>query len=193
MHAWGMAGRVRAFSGFDVPSAEFTDSFDRSNGGIGSNWQVTFGSAWNVNSNAAVATAIGEQSIRVATTAVTFGANHEATITYDTTNGAVRPMVRMSSDGDGYMLYIGHTLGNSFRGIYRATNGVYTKIATTTDVAVVAGDTATIRAVGSTITAYHGSQAIGTVTDTTYGTGQPGMHAWGMAGRVRAFSATDGE
>jgi len=158
--------------------ASFTDDFNRADGALGSNW-ATVGtrSQPTITSNRfAVTSAPSVRAAAVATSAATFTADHEATVTAAVLGSSdfLGPAVRVdATNGTGYMIYTDGTNASSRR-VYRFTNAGTTNIGAV-NISCVAGDTLTLRAEGSTITAYRNGVLVDTITDATYSTGQPGI------------------
>lgn len=177
--------------------ATFADDFNRADGALGSNWATvgTRSQPTIVSNRFAVTSAPSIRAAAVATSAATFTADHEATITAAVLGSAdfLGPAVRVdATNGTGYMIYTDGT-NSSNRRVYRFTNAGTTNIGGV-NISCTAGDTLTLRAVGSTITAYKNGVLVDTISDATYTSGQPGIfYERGNNGTSRGddFTATD--
>jgi hypothetical protein len=172
----------------------FTDDFNRADGGLGSNW-ITRNSVLEIISNqyASSATANPNAYAEVAVATADFTDDHEAQITAAVLGNAdfLGPAVRVSVSGC-YAIRVDGTNGPTRR-IIRMDGTTQTVIGTV-NIVPVASDTLTLRAVGSTITAYKNGTQVDSVTDATYTTGQPGIYYDRQnvrASRGDNFSATD--
>jgi hypothetical protein len=57
---------------------------------------------------------------------------------------------------------------------------------------LISGDTISLEVIGTTLNVYQGAVLIGTRTDATWATGQPGLHVYGGGGNtVTSFTAVD--
>lgn len=178
--------------------ATFSDDFNRADGALGSNWATvgTRSMPTIVSSRFAVTSAPSIRAAAVATSAATFTADHEATITVAVLGSAdfLGPAVRVdATNGTGYMIYTDGT-NSSNRRIYEFTNAGISVIGGV-NIPCMAGDTLTLRAVGTTITALKNGVVVDTLTgENTYSTGQPGIfYERGNNGTSRGddFTASD--
>lgn len=119
----------------------------------------------------------------------TFSDDHSATVTMKPAY-ITGPAVRCSSSG-AYYLWISNSTTMKIRHEDGTASSPTTLGADYTVAALIAGDTVTLKVVGSTFTVYvNGVQQGSTRSDSTYTTGSPGMMAWGF-GQIDGFSASD--
>lgn len=156
-----------------------TDTFTRADGGLGSNWTALNGSTWAVVSNQAECQG-GNYGGRVAIRSeASFPNDHYAQVkclynsSVDTGRGS--PIVRGATGPDGYVLAV---RAANYTEIHRLDNGAETYLGDGLH-AVNSADTLytyKITATGSTIAGAREGTQFASVTDSTYGTGAPGMY-----------------
>ena len=90
--------------------------------------------------------------------------------------------VRMSNakGGHGYEAFTDGVSGSSHTGIGRYDAGVFLQILAI-NTAFSNGDRMRIQAIGNTITVMKNGEVIGSISDSTYGAGYPGVGAFGVA------------
>lgn len=114
-----------------------------------------------------------------------------STNTSDDTGGA--PMVRCSSDGDGYMFYVPNTnpgAVNSFT-MYRWDNGSSTTaVGSGFSVAWPVGTLIKLGMVSTTLTLYKDGASQGTRTEATYASGSPGIQFFTTNAKIENWSGT---
>jgi len=89
--------------------------------------------------------------------------------------------VRMQSTGErGYVLW---DSAGTYK-LERDDAGTFTTLISTIANSPSGGDVLKLQAVGSTLTAWVNGSIVGTVTDTTYSTGAPGMVGYGNSAQV---------
>lgn len=123
----------------------------------------------------------------------TFTANQRATITLGSDNAlGVLARMQSTSNGSGYAVLLANS--TTVR-IYRVTDSgslSFTPLGADITVStVVAGNTLGIECSGDTITALVNGASVGSRTDATYASGQPGTWQSAAARNIRAFTATD--
>ncbi len=126
----------------------------------------------------------------------TFYANQSATTTWGgtlATTQNIGPMVRMQPGlGAGYAAVCDTSTSLKF---YKVTdNGslTFTQLgATITITTLVGGETIKLSVTGQTLEAFINGVSQGSRTDPTFISGQPGFFAFGTAGAIDSFSATD--
>lgn len=187
-------------------TASFSDNFTRADANpmsdpvSGGTWTTgsTYQGVCRILSNQLAGnTGATTKVARVATPS--FTANQRMTVTLANTGIYHGPMVRMqsSTDASGYTAYI--DADNVTLKIYKfaddGTNsgaGTYTQLgANITITAVTSGVTLGIEVSGTTITAYRNGVSVGTRTDSTYSSGQPGYQLYGASGALSASLAED--
>ena len=178
----------------------FSDNFNRADGGLGANWETITGTtAPSIITNEVRYVGAGTfifSGARVATTALTFGVNQEASVTLrGGANNSIGPAVRISSGGTCYFVrsQVGSsvTLLERFNGTTNSNSGSFTGCPTLVD-----GDVIKLKVEGTSFTLFvNGTQCGSSVTDTTYASGQPGFlqfHFSGTTGaRIDNFVATE--
>lgn len=123
----------------------------------------------------------------------TFAANQRATITLGSDN-AVGVLARMqsTSNGSGYAVFLANsTTVRIYRVADSGSLGFTALGADITVSTVVVGNTLGIECSGTTITALVNGSSVGSRTDATYASGQPGTWHSAAARNIRAFTATD--
>lgn len=168
---------------------QITDNFNRVDGGLGSGWETTAGTAWTISSNAAKP--VSQYTTTTVRRTETFSNDHYAQVRTeaatgvgDITYGAVA--VRVGATGDGYLarLYPGEL------SLYKRVGGANTYLS---DAPVTASGntlyTLKLDVSGTTITAYfEGVQKI-QVTDSAISSGNPGLGAF--TGQTSLFPRFD--
>lgn len=152
--------------------ANFTDNFNRANGGVGSNWTTLTGmSELQVTGNICNANA-NPSGGHVATATATFAADQEAQAVVAAFGSFDRPGpgVRLSGNNG----YVARVFGATEIGLHRMDAGVLTALGA--GVAYAVGDTVRIRAESTTISLFVNDVELRTQTDATYSTGQPGIY-----------------
>lgn len=160
--------------------AQHSDSFNRTNTGdidgstmTGSagTWSRRVGTnAIGITSNQAVGT-VASRTVYYDSSVAAFGDQRASLKLVDGEFGG--PAVRVQADGSGYYV-MGRTVGSVE--LYRDDAGTQTSLGTAA--ASAAGDTLTVEAVGTTVTAYKNGTAIITVTgQSSYATGRPGIYS----------------
>jgi hypothetical protein len=164
-------------------STLFTDNFNRSNGGVGSNW-TDLATALNVISNQAGPSAAGDVSSLV--NAVTPGTARWVQVTFATISGNYLGLTISLNGGtfDGYYFLI----ASGVAGIYRADSGVGTLLGSTFS-QPSAGDVIKIEVRGNDISVYYDGALQATRSDATYTKNQSvGILANGTGMRLDDFS-----
>lgn len=179
--------------------ASFNDNFNRADGALGSNWAIPSGmSGLQIISNAV--NGAGAPSVRcshVATSAATFTADQEATITISARGNSdlIGPAVRVDNAGaTGYAIRSDGQNLNSNRVISFSGTTQTVLANSTTNIQFAANDTVTLRAVGTTITVLVNGVTVQSFTDSTLSSGQPGIfYRRDNTGATRGddFTATD--
>lgn len=181
--------------------ATFSDDFNRADGVIGANWQngtglgivgISGNQAWQSNAGPTSAAMAS-----VATTAATFTADQESTVTLAALSSSdfIGPAVRCNpATGSGYFVTLDGT-ADSNRRIRRMSGGVETIIGAV-NLPAATNDVYVLRAVGTTISVFRNGSLLDQVTDSTHASGQPGLYfSWGnvRGGRLDAFLGADVE
>lgn len=171
----------------------FSDTFNRANGTIGSNYSTVSGfNAMAVQSNGIRSSSASSLSA-VSTLVKTFGADQEASLTYTAVNSFdyVGPAVRLSASGGTGYVFSADGFATGEGGLRRISGGTSTVIGAA--VTVSAGDRITLRAVGTSLIVLKNGVQQYSVTDATYSSGQPGVYGrWDNIGSTYGddFSAT---
>lgn len=162
------------------------DAFTRSDGALGANYTDVAGGAWDSGglaliSNAATAFSFSRKGNILATSVRAFANNQRSTITLGLAlaNGEIAyACARMSAAGVGYVAATNGAsgTGNTFIGISQA--GGITELAAVATT-FTAADTLGIEVNGTTITMLKNGSSVGSVTDATIASGQPGLGQWG--------------
>lgn len=199
-----MAGRLTPTT--VAAGASFTDTFNRADENPlsgGGNWTTAIspGGTIKLVSNKVVgATASNDNFARVTTTAATFNANQQATITIGGSAIAdISACVRIASTSSiaCYLIYVSNSTTLTMYKVSAA--GAFTaQGANFTITAVVAGDTIGISASGSattTLTVFRNGVSQGTRTDSSspLTSGQPGLHIFNnnATQTIDSFTAVD--
>lgn len=192
-------------SGGGGGSASFTDNFTRanadpmSNPGSGGTWTTgsTYLGTYRILSNKLAGSAGATSKVaRVATPA--FSANQRATLTLADIGifGGVMVRTQSASNTSGYFAQVRndnttiqlHKFDDDGAGGF----GTFTKLgADFTVSAMNIGDTIGLGVVGTTLTVYVNGSSIGTRTDSTYSSGQPGAQMYGDFNQASSFTAVD--
>lgn len=163
-----------------VSTNVFIDTFNRSSGPLGSDYDTAAGfNSLNVNTSTARGFSSGRSLNSIKKSVTTFSPNQEAQVTYIAFNPTyfdyAGPAVRVTPEsGSGYVLNI-DSLDSGGRRLIRVSGSVNTGIAGTINLPAVAGDIFKLSASGSTLMVYRNGILVNSVTDTTYPTGQPGL------------------
>ena len=121
----------------------------------------------------------------------TWGNDQSAQATLAALNGSTEyagVTVRMSGSG-GYGLITDGSGANTIFTIW--TGSSVAQLGSSLGVTWVVGDVIKLGIVGTTLTAYKNGTSIGTITDSTFASGAPGVETYGV-GAVDDWSATDG-
>lgn len=162
----------------------FQDDFNRTDGSIGSNYQIASGSTnlMTISSNT-ITTPSGRQLNCISTGSILFPPDQEAELTYtnlqnfdyfaaavrvNPTNGTAYSLRVMPEVNVVQLITVVGTNFNIITGITQRTS---------------VGDIWTIRAAGNIISAYYNGLRLISVTDSTYTSGQPGM--WYLPDNIR--------
>jgi hypothetical protein len=169
-----VAARQWQVLGTGAPPVTASDDFNRADGPLGANWTTPIGSA-SISSNAI---SFGSADTVVRYEGQTFAADQEASFVIgnpgDTHCGGG---VRIQADGSGYICT--NETEAVFVQIYRSNGGgSLTGLANITGLTLVSGDRIGLRAIGSTIGLTQNGVVVGSVTDGTYTTGQPGGYGF---------------
>jgi hypothetical protein len=135
-----------------------------------------------------------------ATSNYTFLSDHTSQITVGTLGNFDWPgaAVRLSTtgSGQGYVAY--YLPEGTAVNLYKLTLGTVgagtSHILQITGITLTSGDTLKLGCVGTTLTVYHNGTSIGSITDATYTSGQPGIaYEWGNVNStlITAWSGTD--
>lgn len=177
-----------------------TDTFDRANenplasamsDGV-STWTNGVGAFADVQISSNNCTGTASNS-GAAVASPAFAANQRATITLGSDNAlGVCARLQSSSDGSGYAVLLANS--TTVR-LYRVTDTgslAFTALGADITVSTVsAGNTLGIECSGTTITALVNGASVGSRTDATYATGQPGVWLSNSARLIRDFTALD--
>lgn len=152
-------------------------------GAVTGNWTtVTADGLRDFNPGAKASTsAIQDNASMYALSIYTFLSDHTAEITYGTIGnddwGGVGVRLATTGGGQGYVAY--YRPESSLVSLYLLTAGTVggsgTFILNITATTFTSGDKLKLGVVGTTLTVYKNGTSIGTVTDATYTTGQPGI------------------
>jgi hypothetical protein len=156
----------------------FSDDFNRANGSIGSNYQVSSGSAiMQIISNQVYTTFTDTLQVNcVSTGSILFPADQEAQITVAVSNNSdiAGPAVRVNpTNGTCYALFLDTNVAANRR-IIRINGNTSTTIGSV-NLTAVSGDIWSLRVVGNRLSAYRNGILMDSVTDNTYSSGQTGL------------------
>ena len=183
-HAWTSTATGTA----PATGTPYTDNFNRADSGtLGSNWTV--GSpGWQVLSNQARP---GSASISF-WSGTSLGANQSSEADFTLAGGELGPMVRVDSSGTGYLLDWHGAAGGTLQFFRRISRTGFTSLGVAaTGVGTTGTKRLRLEISGSTLKAYDGGILVGSVTDTTYTIGAPGIWGDGSSGIVDNFSVVD--
>lgn len=180
-------GRIRArvwrslLASGSTTSDVVVETFNRADASpIGENWVTEGGGGLKIVSNTVRGVTLSADNAARYGLGVTWSADHyaEAVISAagfgDGTND-MGVQVRMQSGvNSGYLYEVGSANNSAI--LYRAAAGSYTNILTLPADTYAVGDVIRLEAFGNRITAYRNGVARGTVFDSTYATGMPGIH-----------------
>lgn len=190
-------GDILALTNVASP-ASFTDDFNRvesplNNGGA---WVTPAASQYaSISANGSAAHgdqhdtspdfSLGQNSARVVSPS--FSSNQVAYIVINNTDGP-GVGVRLKSDGTGYMLYC---YTGSVLILHRLDGTIpFTEIHTF-GASLSVGDTIGLSVSNSTFTVYQNGSTVGTWTDSTYSTGDPGIWIYNDSATIDSFWAND--
>lgn len=176
--------------------ATFADNFDEGDSSpmdltssSGGTWETGTGGfdGMQIVGNAATGVAAAD-SATARVVSPTFSANQSSTITFGSGNvkGAC---VRMDGSGNGYLAFFSTATVQLYS--TAASSGT---LLTAFDLygSPASGWTLTLEVSGTTLTVKtNGGGTVGTYSDSTYATGQPGMWSGSADGAILEFSATD--
>jgi hypothetical protein len=155
------------------------DTFNRSNGDLGSSWTSYLpGGVFTpprIISNTVQNTA-SNQAMAAFWSANLFANDQFAEFSVTTSNGSgpvFSPAVRLTSSG-GYLCAFKSGIHNA-TGIYKTTGTSSTLLSAGVTQTVTSGDVLRCEVQGTTITQYYNGAALQTASDTTYTTGAPGF------------------
>ena len=159
-----------------------TDSFTRADAStLGSNWTDTItggsASAFKITSNAAVITTTSTAQLSFYN-AVTFSADQCASAVIGGSNGYYGPGVRVSAGVNGYAISSNPSYPSTNFQIVKEVAGTVTVLNTYSVSTIAPGQTVKICVAGTTVTGYVQGALIGTVTDTSLSSGQPGIYGY---------------
>lgn len=201
-----LSPRVWAFKvpSSSSPPSSATDDFERTSAspmtdGSSITWTNGPGATGNMrivnNSDADGASGVTYGCARVLTP--TFSADHWAETTIASGGGSVvnqGPCVRIASNTDADCYLMVFSAATNLR-LYRIADtgsiGFTTLTNVTTGSSVAAGDVLRLQIVGSTLTLFHKGTNYGSVIDSTYSTGQPGIWSSSDSMVHESFSASD--
>ena len=164
-----------------------SDDFNRANGALGSNW-ASLQAGMSIVGNAAAGNGGGLHAM-AQWTGSTFGADQwaQGTVTYVSGSQYIGPAVRVNATGQGYSV----TVDNGAAYVSNQTGFGTSTVLLTISGTFASGGVLKLGIVGSLLTAYWNGASIGSVTDTTYTTGQPGIRSYG-GGSIDNWSAQSG-
>lgn len=161
----------------------------------------TYNANWTVAAGAAVIGSDGKSVAWNSATAgvafrtdVTWPNNQQASITLSasdvTANSQMGPAVRCSAGNNGYAIQNGAFSNTATLSIVKIVAGAFTVlqnygVVESAPFGTLAGDTYTLSAVGTTLTAYKNGIAIMSVTDATFASGSAGFYGAGTLGTSR--------
>lgn len=176
--------------------SSYSDNFNRSDGGLGSNWVVLRGS-FAIVSNQVKGSGVAPAITHVATSAATFSADQTANLTLQSksTFDFIGPAVRINPSTKECYFVRTDGRNNSSNRVYRF-DGTSSSVCSgsTINLSGSDGDVFTLSAVGTTISVYRNGSLVESFTDSAYTTGQPGIAYWAdysSATRGDDFSAED--
>jgi Putative esterase len=188
-----LAGPLSVIFPQAADAATVSDSFDRANGGLGSNWTTTPGTA---------APQISGNTLRAGTagslnsaywSASTFGSDQFSQGTLPASSGGnYGPGLAVRLSGTkGYFLWYGNSTNTvSLWRMDTASSWTQLKASSTLTVAP-ATDVWKIQVVGSTISGYQNGNLVVTTTDTKITSGSPGVWLYYAANQIDNWSGGD--
>ena len=172
-------------------AATFTDNFDRSNGGLGSNWTAVpgYGGTLQITGNQVQPAAeIFAGSIYTAAT-VAPAQFSEVQLVSGLSGGVINLDVRAGQYGNLSTadMYRGQALGlDGIWRILRVDNGVETVLESGA-LTASNGDTFYFEANGSTLTLKRNGTVLGSATDSTYGSGAVGLSIYNHVNMLEGY------
>ena len=175
--------------------ATFSDTFDRADSSpmsltssSGGTWETGVGGfdGMQIVGNAATGVA-GADSAMSRVVSPTFANNQSSTITFGSGNvkGAC---VRMSNGGDGYLAFFSTATIQLYKTV--ASSGTQLNVFDLYGSAS-SGWTLTLEVSGTTLTVKTNGVQVGTYSDASFSSGQPGMWSGSADGTILEMSATD--
>lgn len=180
-------------------SATATDTFNRANSDPMSTTMSDGVSTWTNGPGALGNPAIVSNAMNAPGTqrgavvaSPTFADDQTATITL-TAQVGVGVMLRMQSGlASGYLVYLSNSTTIQFYRIADSGSIGLTQLGSNVTISsVTSGDTIGAEITGTTITALRNGVSVGTRTDATYTSGQPGIYMGGSGVTLDAFTASD--
>ena len=173
-------------------AATVSDNFNRSNGGLGSNWTTVSGTtAPQIVNNTAQPGSAGTLNSAY-WSANTFGGNQYAAASFPNSSGTnYGPGIAVRlSNSKGYILWYGNSA--STVSIWRMDNSAsWSQLKTSAKLTVASTDVWQLQAVGSTLTGYQNGKQVVTTTDTQYTTGAPGIWMYYATNQIANWSGGD--
>ena len=173
-------------------AATVSDSFNRANGGLGSNWTTVSGTtAPQIVNNMAQPGSAGTLNSAY-WSANTFGGNQYAAASFPGSSGTnYGPGIAVRlSNSTGYFLWYGKSA--STVSIWRMdSSSSWTELKASANLTVAATDVWQLQAVGSTLTGYQNGKQVVTTTDTHYTTGAPGIWMYYATNQITNWSGGD--
>lgn len=184
---WTSKWTLSAHLNPSVSALNVSDDFNRSDGALGSNWgQVGAWSMPTISSNVIRGLSGDNNMARWAVD--NFKADQKATIKLSTAANGGEVCVRMQTTQSGYC--VKYQSSTELR-ITKFTSGTEETLGTVSS-SLSTGDTMSISAVGSTLTAWKNETPLTpTVTDSSYSTGNPGVYIWSDVVRLDDFYAEE--
>ncbi len=158
----------------------YTDNFNRSNGGLGSNWTEQNSSSWSVEGNGVVCNSAVECAARYS--AGTFANDQYAQLKLTTYNPSwmyLGVTVRASGTNNWYGAYVGGSGSTYELMLFKMVAGTWTQLGSTYSGSWAANDVIRVEANGTTIRALQNGTSRISVTDSALTSGQAGLTGYG--------------
>jgi hypothetical protein len=157
-------------------------------GSLSSNWTV-FNGTWAIASGSLGVTCPSNTICLAEWTGTTFQPDQTNTVTMTSTSAAssIGPMVRFTDANNYYFLYIN---GSTWY-LVKNVNGSQASALAHGSHTQTIGDTYSLSAIGTTLTAKINGTTVATVTDTSLSSGQPALLAYSSpTGKINTFAAS---
>lgn len=163
-----------------------SDSFQRANGPVGSNWTSNL-NGFNISGNTCVGNTAAVFN-GMFWSADSFNDAHYSTITIGSGTGQWGPSVRAQAGADSYYSYsVSGVSPNMSGSFFKRVAGVNTNIGGTV-AGFATGDTVTLACAGNVLFAFRNGTFVAAVKDSTFSGGKPGIQLFSTTNAITSWS-----